>query len=42
MKNADIIHDLGFFLGNDSEDITDKIDYAADIIEEVLHEGGWE
>jgi len=36
MKNADIIHDLGFFLGNDSEDIKDKIDYAADIIEEIL------
>ena len=42
MKNANMIHDFGFFLGNDSEDIRDKIDYAAGIMDEVLNEGGWE
>lgn len=35
-KNADIIHDRGFFLGNDSINIEDKINYAYDVINAEL------
>lgn len=34
--NADIIHDYGFFLGNDSINIEDKINYAYDVINAEL------
>ena len=35
-RNADIAHDSGMFIGNDSVDITDKIDYAYDIIKGIV------
>jgi hypothetical protein len=35
-ENADIIHDYGFFLGNDSINIEDKINYAYDVINAEL------
>lgn len=42
MENADTIHDQGFFLGNDSEDIREKIDHAYNIINAVILDGGME
>jgi len=36
--NADHIHNKGFFLGNDSVDIKDKIGYAYDIIKQKIEE----
>ena len=41
LPNADTIHDHGFFLGNDSVDITDKIDLAYDVIAHELHSSGY-
>ena len=35
-KNSDMIHNCGFFLGNDSVDIKDKISYAYDIIKKEI------
>ena len=37
LPNANTIHDQGFFLGNDSIDIKDKIDLAYDVISGVLN-----
>ena len=37
LKNSDIIHDCGFFLGNDSVNIEDKIDFAFNSISRVLN-----
>lgn len=34
--NADAAHDCGMFIGNDSVDIKDKIDYAYEIIKKVV------
>jgi len=41
LPNADTIHDHGFFLGNDSVDIRDKIDLAHDVIHHELHSRGY-
>ena len=37
LPNANTIYDQGFFLGNDSIDIKDKIDLAYDVISGVLN-----
>jgi len=42
LPNADTIHDHGFFLGNDSVDIKDKIDLAYDVINYELHSRGYQ
>ena len=39
MDNANRIHDYGFFLGNDSVDIADKIDLAHAVMYDVCD--GW-
>ena len=42
LPNSDTIHDYGFFLGNDSVDIKDKIDLAYDVINYELHSRGYQ
>ena len=37
LPNANTIHDQGFFLGNDSIDIKNKIDLAYDVVSGVLN-----